>query len=192
MGLLTITQRKEYFQKLKLGEYNKTNIRKFQQKYFKRHVDIDGIYGFDTDKLLRHVYNCSAINNIHNFSPDEFKCDCGGKYCTGYPDYMKLNTLKFMQRIRDYTGKPMIITSGLRCKNQNRIDGGVSNSKHLTGRACDYFISGQTSTLAGRKKLINIIKDWKNHDYSYCWGYNSNGDNIYNPNMGNAIHTQTK
>ena len=189
MSLLSIAKRKEYFKKLGLGEYNAKNIKKFQQMYFKRKIDIDSIYGFDTDRLLRHVVNCLEVRN---FSPEEFKCTCGGKYCTGYPDRMRVKTLKFIQRIRDYTGKPVYITSGLRCKKQNQLDGGIKNSKHLTGQAVDYYIKGQTDTLAGRKKLISIIKTWDGHDYSYCWGYDSSGNNIYNPNMGNAIHTQTK
>ena len=162
---------------------------KLQKKYFKRKVDLDGIYGFDTDKLLRHVWNCSKVRN---FSPEEFRCDCGCTYCTGYPDYMKLATLKFMQRIRDYTGKPVIVTSGLRDKTQNRIDGGVSYSKHLTGRAVDFYIAGLTNTLEGRKKLINTIKKWDNHDYSYCNGWDSLEDKRYSSTMGNAIHVQTK
>ena len=189
MALLSIKKRKEYFKKIGLGEYNQQNILKLQKMYFKRKVDQDSIYGFDTDTLLRHVVNCAEVRN---FSPEEFKCACGGKYCTGYPDRMRLKSLQFIQRIRDYTGKPVVVTSGLRCKQQNKIDGGVQNSKHLTGHAVDYYINGITNNLSGRKKLIEIIKYWDGHDYSYCWGYDSNGNLIHNPNMGNAIHTQTK
>ena len=189
MALLTLKQRKEYFNALGLGEYTKANILKFQKKYFTRKIDQDGIYGNNTDKLLRHVYNCLQVRN---FAPLEFKCDCGGKYCTGYPDYMKLTTLKFMQRIRDYVGKPVTVTSGLRCRTQNRIDGGVANSKHLTGKAVDYYIAGITISLSGRKKLINTIKKWDNHDYSYCDGWDSDEDKRYSSTMGTAIHTQTK
>lgn len=189
MALLTIKKRKEYFKKIGLGEYNTESIRKLQQMYFKRKMDIDGVYGFDTDTLLRHVVNCS---DVRNFSPEEFKCACGGKYCTGYPDRMRLKTLKFIQRIRDYTDRPVHITSGLRCKMQNRIDGGVANSRHLTGQAVDYYIEKTTTNLSGRKLLIDIIRNWDDHDYSYCNGYDSKRIKIINPNMGNAIHTQTK
>lgn len=189
MALLTITRRKEIFRTLKLGEYNKENILKFQKKYFTRKQDLDGIYGRDTDILLRHVYNC---RNLRNFSPEEFRCECGGTYCTRYPDYMKSKTLGLIQRIRTYTGKPVIITSALRCATQNKMDGGIQNSKHKTGKAIDFHISGITTTITGRKKLINIIKEWDGHEYSYCWGYDSSGNNIYSPNMGNSIHIQTK
>ena len=189
MALLTIKKRKEYFKLLGLGEYNKENILKLQKKYFSRKMDHDGIYGFDTDALLRHIHACSQVRN---FSPEEFKCECGGKYCTGYPVSMKLSTLKFIQRIRDYAGKPVFITSGIRCKKYNKEAGGVSNSKHLTGQAVDYYIPSITFNLTGRKKLINTIRTWKDHDWSYCAGYESGGGYRYSSTMGTSIHTQTK
>ena len=55
MALLPIETRKEYFKKLGYGEYNKKSIRKMQSNYFIRAIDIDGIYGKDTDILLRHI-----------------------------------------------------------------------------------------------------------------------------------------
>ena len=66
MALLAESTRKKYFKELGLGEYNKSNIKKLQKKYFSRQSDIDGIYGTDTDNLLRHVYNvknsrCQAV-----------------------------------------------------------------------------------------------------------------------------------
>ena len=188
MALLTIKKRKEYFKLLGLGEYNDKNILKLQKKYFCRKMDHDSIYGFDTDKLLRHIVNCAEVRN---FEPEEFKCECGGKYCTGYPVQMKLTTLKFMQRIRDYTGKPVFVTSGLRCKKYNKEIDGASNSKHLVGQAVDYYIPSITFNLAERKDLINIIRKWKDHDWSYCNGYESGGEPKYSSTMGISIHTQT-
>lgn len=189
MALLTVKQRNEYFKILGLGEYNKSNILKLQKKYFVRKKDQDSIYGRDTDALLRHLYNC---RNLRNFSPLEFKCECGGRYCTGYPTWMKANTLQMIQRIRTFYGKPVYITSALRCTRQNSLDGGVANSKHKQGKAIDFYIAGETITLNNRKKLIDTIKKWDNFDYAYCWGYNSLGNNIYAPNMGTSIHIQTK
>ena len=188
MALLSVGKRKKIFTALKLGEYNSVNIRKFQSKYFTRAIDIDGIYGKDTDALLRHVYNCSLVEH---FAPFEFKCECGGKYCTGYPTYMNERTLKFMEAIRVHYNKPVYITSGLRCKTYNKKAGGVSNSKHLSGKAVDYYISGVTDTISGRIRHIDLIKKMKNHDYSYCNGYDSLKNKPYSSTMGNAVHTQT-
>lgn len=189
MALLTVEKRKQYFKKLGLGEYNKTNIKKLQKKYL-RAKDVDGIYGIDTDRLLRHVYNVKKVTK--NFSPEEFKCECGGKYCTGYPTYMKQVELKNLQSIRTHFGKPMKITSGMRChKYNNSLRGSIANSKHTTGYAADFYIAGVTDTLAGRKKAIAWIKKLPNHGYTYGNGYNSNGANISAGYMGSCLHTDT-
>lgn len=188
MALLTVEKRKEYFKKLGLGEYNADNIRKLQKKYF-RAKDVDGKYGIDTDRLLRHVYNCSLVKD---FKPEEFKCECGGRYCTGYPSYMKQVELKHLQSIRNHFGKPMQITCGLRCKPYNNsLRGSIPNSKHLTGYAADFYAAGVTDTLANRKKTIGWIKKQPNHGYSYGNGYNSYGAAISAGYMGNCIHTDT-
>ena len=189
MALLSITRRKKYLKFLGYQIYNADSIKRFQAEYFTRPIDIDGIYGNDTDILLRHVYNVKS-SGIKNFRPQEFRCPCGK--CTGYPDRMKDKTLLFMQRIRDYYNKPVQVTSALRCKYENAQSGGVKNSKHLTGYAVDYYIKGVTDSKSGRKKHINIIKKWLNHDYSYGNGYDSNGYSRYSTSMGNAVHTQVK
>lgn len=191
MALLSIGKRKKFFSEIGLGEYNKGNILKLQKKYFIRKKDIDGIYGKDTDALLRHIVN--VHNACKNFTPEEFKCDCGGEYCTGYPTRMREKTLKFAQSIRDKYGKPMIITSGLRCKGRNsELSGSVKESKHMSGMAFDWYMSGITDTLTARKLTINTIKKMKNHDYSYGNGIDSLGYNRSASYMGNALHTQTK
>lgn len=189
MALLSIDKRKEYFNALGLGEYNKANILKFQKKYFTRKGDCDGIYGPNTDKLLRHVYNCSLVKN---FEPEEFRCECGARYCTGYPTYMKKNQLLHLQRIRDHFGRPMKITSGLRCSTQNRKVGGMIDSKHLSGQATDFYCIGVTDTLSNRKRAISWIKKQPNHTYTYGYGINSYGRFSNYPGMGNALHTDTK
>lgn len=42
-----------------------------------------------------------------------------------------------LQPLRDAWGKPIIVTSGYRCKELNKAVGGVANSSHLTGYAAD-------------------------------------------------------
>ena len=191
MALLTTAKRKEYFDKLGLGEYTEANIRRLQKKYLRKQ-DVDGIYGTDTDRLLRHVYNCSLVKN---FEPTEFKCECGGKYCTGYPTYMKQVELKHLQKIRDHFGKSMDITCGMRCKPYNdSLRGSIPNSKHLTGYAADFYMKGVTDTLANRKAAIAWIKKLANHNYTYGDGINSNGltgARASYPFMGDALHTDT-
>lgn len=189
MALLSEEKRKKYFKALDLGEYNEANIRKLQKKYLRKQ-DVDGVYGTDTDNLLRHIYNVKAY--APNFSPEEFKCECGGRYCTGYPSYMKGVELKNLQSIRDHFGKPMTITCGLRCRPYNNsLAGSIPNSKHLTGYATDFYMKGVTDTLANRKASIKWIKKLPNHGYTYGNGINSYGVNLSASYMGNALHTDT-
>lgn len=189
--MLSLNKRKAYFQALGLGEYNDESIKKLQQKYFTRQKDIDGVYGNNTDVLLRHVYNVETYTK--NFSPAEFKCGCGGKYCTGYPTYMKPAELKNLQTIRDHYNTPITITCGLRCKGYNAsLRGSVSNSLHLKGQAIDFYMKGHTDTLTRRKNTINYIRKLANHNYAYGNGYCSVGYAVSAPNMGNAVHFDTK
>lgn len=191
MALLTEEKRKEYFKELNLGEYNKANIKKFQKKYMLRKSDWDGIYGPNTDNLLRHVYNVTVCTK--NFKPEEFRCECGGRYCSGYPTWMKANQLRHIQAIRNHWGRPMIVTSGMRCRKYNSVIGGsIVNSKHLVGSATDFYIKGVSDTLAHRKDSIEWIKMLPNHTYTYGDGINSLGKYIFAPYMGNALHTDTK
>lgn len=195
MALLSLEKRKEYFKYCGLGVYNEANILKMQKKYLMREEDWDGIYGKDTDSLLRHLRNCKKYAS-KNFTPQEFRCGCNGRYCCGYPTRMKAKELAHIQTIRTHYGKPMVITSGLRCDRYNAEVGGVPDSRHKAGYAVDFYIAGLTDNLAGRKKVIKYARKLKNHHYSY-------GDGVYAystgpirsksaPSMGNAVHTDTK
>lgn len=185
MALLSIKKRKDFFKKLNLGEYNRENILKLQKRYFIDESEHDGRYGKNTDILLRHVYNVIAYSD--NFKPEEFRCKCGK--CNGYPDRMRAKTIMLAQEIRDYYKKPMLITSGLRCKAANNaLAGSSNNSKHLKGGAIDYYIKGVTDTLDARKKAIKIIRNFENHRYTYGDGISTNGI-VKAPYMGNAMHT---
>ena len=189
MALLTTEKRKKYFTYLGLGDYNKDNIKKLQKKYLRKQ-DVDGVYGTNTDNLLRHLYNVKKY--APNFTPQEFKCECGGKYCTGYPTYMKKVELQNLQKIRSHYKKPMVITCGMRCRPYNNsLPGSIPKSKHLDGYATDFYMAGVTDTLANRKKAIKWIKKLPNHGYTYGDGYNSYGYRISASYMGNALHTDT-
>ena len=45
--------------------------------------------------------------------------------------------LEILQPLRDYVGAPVHINSGYRCKALNEAVGGVKNSQHCLGEACD-------------------------------------------------------
>ena len=177
--MLSKAERKTYFSYLGLGEYSEENILKVQKKYFVRKADKDGKYGPDTDKLVVNLYRVKKY--APHFSITEFRCHCGGKYCTGYPAYLSVSLLKCLECVRLKFGVTTI-TSGMRCKEWNRRQtGSASNSRHISGKAAD--IAGSfTKTNAQRNKL-------KSYWYSlsgagYCYHGTSN--------MGTAVHCDVK
>ena len=67
------------------------------------------------------------------------------------------NIMFVMDEIRKYVNKPIRITSGFRCDSLNKKVGGVANSIHKTGLACDFtFINITESQM---KKIAIYVKD---------------------------------
>lgn len=189
MALLDIDERERRLKFLGYGEYNAENIKAFQKEAFpKQPKQHDGKYGINTDRALRHFYNVKKVTK--DFKPTEFRCNCGR--CTGYPSYMKQVELKHLQKIRNHYGKPMIITSGLRCSYENSRVGGVRNSGHTRGYAADFYMKGVTDTVANRKRSLSYIKKLDNHEFTYgAYMLDSNGTYRAAGGMGNAMHTET-
>ena len=85
------------------------------------------------------------------FTPAEFACKCrhyGRAHCDGWPARMCETTVLLADRGREHFGKPGHINSGLRCKTHNQNSGGVWNSLHLTGEACDIWYDGVSAQAA--------------------------------------------
>lgn len=189
--LLSVKKRQEYLKALGfytgkidgiVGPLTKSAYKELQKAYFTRKSDIDGIYGKNTDILLRNAYNVKV--NCKNFKLEEFRCGCGGKHCTGYPAVLDVQLLKNVQAIRDKYGATSI-TSGLRCSKHNNAVGGASNSRHKSGKALD--IKNSTSkSVSGRKSIMSFFKTLANQRYTYC---NINGEYA---NMGTAVHIDVK
>lgn len=179
MAILSKKQRQQYFKYLGLGEYNKDNIKKVQEKYFVRREDIDGEYGQNTDKLIVNLYRVNKY--APHFKITEFKCHCNGKYCTGYPAYLDIDELKNLEAVRKKFGATNI-SSGLRCKRWNaEQSGSVTNSKHTQGKAVDIY-GAFTKTNAQRE---TVKKYWYTlHDANYCYHGTKN--------MGTSVHCDSK
>ena len=75
-----------------------------------------------------------------NFDSTEFDCNCKNKTCTTTEIDPKL--VEYLQKIRDYFGKPVTINSAYRCDEHNKKVGGANKSKHKYGQAADIKISG--------------------------------------------------
>ena len=49
--------------------------------------------------------------------------------------------------VRDIVNTPIIITSGYRCPQVNRLVGGVDNSQHMSGCAADFHVQGYNHSM---------------------------------------------
>lgn len=179
----------------KEGKQTKEAYLKLQKKYFPKDEQ-DGIYGNNTEILLRNAERVRLYTK--NFKLEEFRCECGGKYCTGYHKLLNKNLLKYIQSVRDKYGSTTI-TSGLRCQRWNTICGGASFSKHMEGKALD-FVNAGTQTLSKRQDLIKwyIKKTYATYGYCYKYGktkwttYTGSHPSVNYPSMGNAVHIDVK
>ena len=83
-------------------------------------------------------------DEIEFFDKEEMRCKCGGRYCGGYPHEIQPLLMQILDRARKWSGHPIVIISGLRCDDWNRIQGGVDNSQHKYGEAVDVYFYGKT------------------------------------------------
>jgi hypothetical protein len=128
---------------------------------FQRHfqgITVDGYGGEETDMALKHsvAYGMPAkdvpdINvgrktgtfwdDSEFFDREEFRCQCKGKYCNGFPVEPEEELVRACNEIRRRLGVPVSIVdgggSGVRCPRHNAAVGGVGNSNHLYGKAAD-------------------------------------------------------
>lgn len=61
--------------------------------------------------------------------------------------------------LREAYGKPIIVTSGFRCEELNKIVGGANTSQHKSGCAAD--IRSKEDTKEENKKLFDLIQKLK-------------------------------
>ena len=90
----------------------------------------------------------SFWDEIEFFDPEEMKCKCGGKYCSGFPHEIQPLLMQILDRARRWSGHPIVIVSGLRCKEWNRIQKGVATSQHQYGEAADVYFYGVSANTA--------------------------------------------
>jgi len=49
--------------------------------------------------------------------------------------------------VRDMVNTPIMITSGYRCPQVNRLVGGINNSQHMSGCAADFHVQGYNHSM---------------------------------------------
>lgn len=154
---------------------------------FRRSCDLaadDGVLGEAGEKRLLEAVASGAApavsgedwwKNIRYWSREEFKCRCGeyhAPYCDGYPVEPDRKLVELAEDVRSHFGRPGHRSSGIRCKRHNADSGGVSNSRHLLGKALDFRIEGQPSarvlayvqTLPGVRYAYAIDGDYVHMD----------------------------
>ena len=83
---------------------------------------------------------------------------------------LKALAIEILQPLRDYLGKPVVISSGYRCPELNKAVGGVKNSQHLKGEAADIHIENTEHLL----KIMHFIMDETDFD-QLIWERNRAG-----------------
>lgn len=203
--LLSVKKRQQYLKDIglynglvdgKVGVKTKKAYKDLQEKYFtkeKRPKDRNGIYGKDTDILLRNAHLFYEYD-IKYYRLEEFRCKCS-KACTGYPAILNPKLLVNLDNLRIHFKNPINLSCALRCKIHNAEVGGSKTSGHLKGNAADIYIKSYSNTLNHRKNIVNFWTHDLKQYHAYCNGYRVRGGKISHPstpNMGDYTHVESK
>ena len=92
--------------------------------------------------LSEFTHSQTAIENAIDNTPDEKSLESLKNLCKN-----------LLQPLRDMLGKPIHVTSGYRCKELNRLVGGVPTSQHVKGEAADCYCTD------GPEFLLQVLLD---------------------------------
>ena len=141
-------------------------------------LDADGIPGQLTQKALvdavakgrfkpsdrpQEGQGGAFWSDIKYFTREEFRCKCGGKYCNGFPAEPQEGMVRAIDQVRKHFGKAFTPNSGVRCPTHNANVGGVSNSRHLYGKAVDFRVPGKTAA-----QVLDYISTLPGLGYCYA------------------------
>lgn len=127
------------------GTLSKTACKSFQKDF--GGISVDGYGGPETDKALKHAVaygmtkkedSSDFWKNVEHFDRSEFGCKCGT--CGGFPVEPSEELVLTLDKIRNYFGKRVFISSGIRCATHNANVGGAMQSQHLKGTAADIVV----------------------------------------------------
>ena len=87
------------------------------------------------------------------FTSKEFDCRCEQEYCPARQLIPHSNLIRCLDQLRAVLGRPVVITSGIRCPEWNFRQGGKPDSAHLSGMAADLSCSGSDR----RWQMLKVI-----------------------------------
>lgn len=135
-------------------------------------LEPDGVFGPKTEEMILKAITGEAKpvdkvaegwDGIKYFKKDEFRCKCGGKYCNGFPVEMDLKLVKIADGVREHFGRPVTVSSGVRCETHNARVGGVSGSRHKYGKAMDFCVKGIPSSI-----VLPYVQQIPGVNYAYA------------------------
>ncbi len=118
---------------------------------------LEAVYTYDVDAPVPDSDTTVSANTelellfegIRYWSPEEFRCRCGeyhAPYCNGFPVMPDRTLLELVDDLRHDAGRPGHRSSGIRCPQHNADSNGATGSRHLKGKALDFFIEGMTGS----------------------------------------------
>lgn len=132
-------------------------------------------------------------NISKNFDRVELMCKCG---CM--QSLYNERFLEKLQTLRDYIGKPIIISSGYRCPKHDKAVGGTGYGAHTLGIAADITVKGMTAkSLAYKAEQLGFggvgliddsyvhvdMRDESGHGFTYTnnhWYADERTGKVYN------------
>ena len=150
------------------GELSASAASRFQQEH--GGLAVDGVPGAKTQAALKQAVaegmpekqEETFWKHIRYWNREEFRCRCGGKYCSGFPAEPDRTLVELADDLRAAAGRPGHASSGLRCPVWNQIQGGAANSRHLTGKALDFSMEGMSGA-----QLLALAQKYSRTRYAY-------------------------
>lgn len=154
------------------GPRSKAAATAFQADYG---LPADGIVSPDTQEALKHAVANGMPekeepetprnfwDDVKHFDREEFRCQCGGKYCDGFPVEPSEKLVRLADRIREHFDAPMVVSSGVRCDTHNARVGGVPGSRHRLGTAMDFSVRGLSASL-----VLGYVQAQSETNYAYA------------------------
>jgi hypothetical protein len=107
------------------------------------------VYSLEGTKIFGKEINVTKLTE--HFTKEEFDCQCG---CGNGEIIISERLVNELEIVRKAYGKPMRITSGIRCLSHNRNIGSRDTSSHIKGVAADIFCNDIKSRLELMKSLL--------------------------------------